>query len=225
MSAVDQGRIGELLGQDAGIQPIRLGRKGAVVTQDAHGRYLESIYRGNCYLLSTGSGGVALGANTLGVITTAATAQPIVGILNPSNSGVLAAIYLAAAGAQATGATPANEGVYIYADTVANASTTIAGTVPTSLKTLTAAGSKMVGSVNQAYTGNTSAWAMLKPFVGSGPRTAAPTASINVNTIAQEELSGIIQIPPGFGFGIGCLSAGTAITSAAYLIWEEFPYP
>ena len=223
-SVVDQGRIGELAGQDSGIQPLSLTKTGALKTADRHGRYQEAVFRGNVYCLTTGTGGVALAAANASLV--AATFQPLVGLLNPTNSLVAAVILQACYGTQATGAAAANEGIPVYQVAAPGASTTIAGTVPLSMKTLTAAGSKMIGSVNQAYTGNTVTWIVLKPFAGAeGPRMTAPTASINVNSLGSEELAGMILVPPGAAFGIGVLAAGTTITSAASLVWEEIPYP
>lgn len=206
--------------QDGAITDARASRDRCMVVQDGHGRYQEAVFRGNVFYLTTTTSGVALAAANAS--TTAATAQPIVGILNPQNSGVIACILEVRYGPQATGASAANEGIPMYQVAPQLASTSITGTLPLSAKLQISGGSKMVGSVNQAYTGNAVTWITAMPFAGgNGPRFAAPTASINVNGVAREDVGGLIMIPPGTAFGVFVLAAGTTITVAGGLVWEE----
>lgn len=211
-----------VLAENADAKP-RIARDACVIIQDGHGRYLEPLMRGNCFSIMTAAAGITLGANN--AILTAATAQPIVGIWNPPGSGVYANILEVIYGPQATGAAAVNEGIPVYQIAVAGPQAIIsqAGTQSTSMKTLTIGGGKCLGLLNQALTGNTAAWTQLKPFVGGGPRFAAPTASINVNGLARDETAGTILVPPGVAWGLFVLASGTAITVGASALYEEIP--
>lgn len=221
---LSEGKAGPRILQDGAQAELYLLKNAAGAVGDAAAHYQETIYRGNAYVLNTGTAGVALAAANASLVNT--TFQPIVGFLNPSNSGVIAVILHGIYGPQATGASAVNEGIPIYQVCGPNAASTIAQanqTNPTNLKTLLASGSLMIGSVNQAFAGISPAWTVLKPFVGSGPRFSAPTASINVNGVAVENVDGLIQIPPGWAIGLGVLAAGTTITVTGGLVWKEIP--
>src|SRR5438046_5821075 len=94
MSAVDQGRVGELLGTDGAIQPLRLTRKGGLAAADVQARYQESVLRGNVYFLS-----LSAGAPT--AFIGAAGGTPLLGIYNPVGSGQ-DLVVLVCSGAQTT---------------------------------------------------------------------------------------------------------------------------
>src|SRR5207247_8539121 len=84
MSAVDQGRVGELLGTDGAIQPLRLTRKGGLAAADVQARYQESVLRGNVYFLSLSAGaptafiGAAGGTPLLGIYNHVGRGQALV---------------------------------------------------------------------------------------------------------------------------------------------------
>src|SRR5205809_6167191 len=80
MSAVDQGRVGELLGSDGAIQPLRLTRKGGLAAADVQARYQEAVLRGNVYYLATGAAAPT-------AFVGAAGGTPLIGVLNPTGSG------------------------------------------------------------------------------------------------------------------------------------------
>ena len=216
-----KGNVGPSPAGDNTEGPLRLTRDLTLVTQDGHAKYQEAVFRGNCYSVMTAAAGVTLAAANASL--TAATAQPIVGFLNPVNSGVNCVIWEVVCGPQATGGSAANEGAYVYQYAPGSASTSISGTVPLSLKTMTAGGSRCIGSLNQAFTANAVTWIQLKPMVTNVSRFAAPTASINVNGIGKDMVDGVIVIPPGCAFGVFTLATGTAITVGASLTWEEIP--
>ena len=218
------GRIGNLLMRADGVLTgARFSNDSCLIVQAGHAKYQEAVLRGNVYSLTTTSSGVTLASANAS--TTAATAQPIVGFINPANSGVNCVILEARCGPQATGGSAANEGVYGFQIAANGASTSITGTPPTNNLRWTATGSRVIGAVNAAFTGNTITWVWAMPFVGVGPRFAAPTASINVHGIEREIVDGLIIIPPGTGIGLFTLGAGTAITVGASLIWDEVDIP
>src|SRR5262245_59821083 len=79
MSMSSQGRVGELVGSDGAIQPLRLTRTGAVGTADVHAKYQEAIMRGNVYSLSVAAG-------TPVAYTGAAAGTPLLALFNPLGS-------------------------------------------------------------------------------------------------------------------------------------------
>jgi hypothetical protein len=221
---ISEGRVGFFYVQDGVVREYRFTRDSSLVVSDGAARYQELVFRGNnqgVFALSTTTSGVTLAAANASLV--AATFQPIVGFFNPAASGKICSILQVSYGVQATGAAAVNEGIPIYQVTGQGASTTITGTNPLNLKTMLTGGSVCIGSVNQAFTGNASTFIQLKPFtgLGGGPRVTAPTASINTNTLAIDNVDGLIQIPPGFAFGLGVLASGTTITVASSIIWTE----
>src|SRR6266480_1290442 len=80
MSAVDQGRVGELLGSDGAIQPLRLTRKGGLAAADVQARYQEAVLRGNVYYLATGAAAPTAFVSAAGV-------TPLGGVINLTGSG------------------------------------------------------------------------------------------------------------------------------------------
>src|SRR5437667_8011492 len=70
MSATS-GNVGPIVSSDGTIRPIRLSKDTSVVTQDAHGRYQEAVYRGNVYIAANNAGvawPIALSATATGMI-------------------------------------------------------------------------------------------------------------------------------------------------------------
>lgn len=212
------GKVGPRLGADSGELELRHSRDGCLIVQDGHARYQEAIFRGNCYSVTLGS--TTISANHAS--TTAATATAFVGIYNPPTSKVNAVILEAVLGASAAGASAVNEGVPVWQYVVPVATTVTSATSPLNMLSYLAQGSKVIGLVNsQALTANTATWAQLKPFGVPGPRTAAPTASINIHAVYKELVDGEIIVPPGVAVGLFYLAAGTAISAVGGLVWEE----
>ena len=73
---------------------LRQGRMMDLIVSELQGRYYEQAARGNLFTANTSGVGVTLAtANALGSATPAAgAAQPILGLINPQNSGVNLAI-------------------------------------------------------------------------------------------------------------------------------------
>ena len=211
-SVVDQGRIGELAGNDGTIQPIRLTRKGAVATSDAHGRYQEAVLRGNTYFLSL-SAGAPTG------FTGGAPGTPLIAVMNPSGSGK-ALVFLAAS--TTLTAVPTVAGVVdseIWAGLSALPTGTI--TAPTNMATQQTSGSSSKGFVNTALTGSTA----INLVTGLSAFWWATAAAGAMTSSGIVDLAGIVVATPGVLVALGLRTVPTSTTTDAFLMWEEFPYP
>src|SRR5690349_18982761 len=132
MSAVDQGRVGELVGNDGAIQPLRLLRKGGLAAGDVQARYQESVLRGNVYYLATGAAAPT-------AFTGGAAGTPWLSVYNPAGSGKVLVFLTTSVHPTAV---PTAAGV-VNPELWANASTAVTGTVtaPTNMLTQQSTGS------------------------------------------------------------------------------------
>src|SRR5436309_2202912 len=212
MSAVDQGRVGELLGTDGAIQPLRLTRKGGLAAADVQARYQESVLRGNVYFLS-----LSAGAPT--AFIGAAGGTPLLGIYNPVGSGK-ALVLLVCSGAENT--VPSAAGVIDY-EMWAGVSVLPTGTVttPTNMASQQATGSAAKGFVNTATTSST-AINLVTGLSSFWWATAAAGAQMSNGLI---DLAGIIVATPGILVALGVRTVPTSTTTDAFLMWEEVPWP
>ena len=212
MSAVDQGRVGELLGSDGAIQPIRLTRKGGLATSDVQARYQEAVLRGNVYYLATGAAAPT-------VFVGAAGGTPLIGVLNPTGSGK-ALVFLA--GSTTITAVPSVAGV-VDSELWAGVSALPTGTVtaPMNMATQQSTGSVAKGFVNTAMTGST-AINLVTGLSAFWWATAAAGAMASSGII---DLAGIMVATPGVLVALGVRTVPTSTTTDAFLMWEEVPYP
>ena len=212
MSAVDQGRVGELLGSDGAIQPIRLTRKGAIATADTHAKYQEAVLRGNVFFLSAS-------AVPPTAFTGAAGGTPLIGVMNPAGSGK-ALVFLAAS--TTITAVPSAAGV-VDSELWAGTSVLPTGTVtaPTNMATQQSTGSVSKGFVNTAMTSST-AINLVSGLSAFWWATAAAGALASSGII---DLAGIAVATPGVLVALGARTVPTSTTTDAFLMWEEVPYP
>jgi hypothetical protein len=212
MSAVDQGRVGELLGTDGSIQPIRLTRKGAVATSDAHSRYQEAVLRGNVYSLSASAASPT-------AFVGAAGGTPLIGVMNPIGSGK-ALVFLATS--TTITAVPSAAGV-VDSELWAGTSVLPTGTVtaPTNMATQQSTGSVAKGFVNTAMT-NSTAINLVTGLSAFWWATAAAGAMASSGIV---DLAGITVAIPGVLVALGVRTVPTSTTTDAFLMWEEVPYP
>jgi hypothetical protein len=212
MSAVDQGRVGELLGQDGTIQPLRLTRKGALAATDAHGRYQEAVLRGNAYFLSAS-------AATPTAFTGGAGGTPLIGVMNPTGSGK-ALVFLAAS--TTITAVPSAAGV-VDSELWAGTSVLPTGTAtaPTNMATQQSTGSISKGFVNTAMTSSTA----INLVTGLSAFWWATAAAGAIASTGIIDLAGITVAIPGVLVALGVRTVPTSTTTDAFLIWEEVPYP
>jgi hypothetical protein len=148
--------------------PVRVGRQGAAIQQDAHGKFYEAVRIGQVYYLSSvAAAGTAYAGGAAGT--------PLLCAHNPTGSGVnleLLAVGLTLR-AQATAASEAALNVFAGA----SALPTGTSTTPRSALTQAASGGKSVGFVNAAMTGSTALNLALPLFTYYWATAAAAFAS------------------------------------------------
>jgi len=212
MSAVDQGRVGELLGSDGTIQPLRLTRKGGLAAADVQARYQEAVLRGNVYYL-------AAGAAAPTAFVGAAGGTPLIGVMNPTGSGKVL-VFLAAS--TTITAVPSAAGV-VDSEMWAGVSVLPTGTVtaPTNMANQQSTGSIAKGFVNTAMTSSTA----INLVTGLSAFWWATAAAGAMASSGIVDLAGITVAIPGVLVALGVRTVPTSTTTDAFLMWEEVPYP
>lgn len=206
-----ESRTGPVASTDGAISVIRADRTGAVVGQDIHGKFYESVKRGNVFVLSGQSAAAT-------AYTGAAAGTPLLAIYNPSNSGKDLSILQINIALGSSGTTAALVDFEAFAGVVTaiGSGTT---TAPRNIYTQAQAGSIATGFVNTALTSQTGAMNLITGVGGGGanPGTTAP----NTTSTFLYNADGIIVIAPGNMLAIGSRTtlASGAITYS--VIWEE----
>jgi hypothetical protein len=206
----------------------RAGRQGETMVSELHGRFYEQTLRGNIY-----SGGMtavtSINAATFTTATTGATATPIVGLWNPTSSGVNCVVLQASLGVSITAATNTGAGGFVWMVSTGNSAITT-GNAPINRRALIATGSLSKVFGGAALTGMTGTLAAIAgsalnggsganfSFVGTavGQATMAPTASV-------ENFDGSLIIPPGGVLALMCTTTPVAHSAVSGMLWEEVP--
>lgn len=192
---------------------LRLSNTNALVNANAHGFYWEAARQGNTWGLVTAVAGVTVAAAN---VYSAANAQPLVGIANPSSSGYNCVILLGRT-CWASG-TAAASGLVWAACPANNLVTAVGGNGAVNSLTQAAGGSRARTFINAAMTGITGN--AVVAYAG-GPTTGALAA--NANQSFFDPVDGLICIPPGSAGGLFAAAAGTSPIIAASMFWEEVP--
>ena len=192
--------------------PLRGGRQGDQIVSELHGRYYETTYRGNRFILSVAT------AAAITAYTGGAGGTPMIGVYNPAGSGKNMVIDKAqfANVVAASVAGTATFGLYFGTTAAITQATT---STPTNLGTLAASGSVMTGFRNVALTSSTAA-ANVVPL---GSYYWATAAGAIQTPNAPADLEGSIIIPPGSYVALGGSAALTSATWIGSLQWEEVP--
>lgn len=221
-----------LLIAKGGVQPVGIGSdgspaldaQGSLVTADGHARFQEAVKRGSVY--SIGCNLTALSAAT---ILLTASGQPIVGVWNPTTSGVNFVILQAALLAALNNVTSVAPGQYIWAASIGNLSLS-AGLNPVNRKTLQSAGSAgkaFALSTASLLTGLTTNLTFLEAgdfntasaLLTTTVAAATPTPSI----ASRQDFDGSLIVPPGGVLGLFNTISSTTHSVAGRLLWEEVP--
>jgi len=217
-----QGQVGIQSSQDGSLPPVRQGKQGDLIVSELHGRFYEQCSRGT--LFSAGSSTTALSANTIGLT---ASATPIVGVYNPSTSGVNLVILQASLQVSVQAASSTAPGSFVWAASVGNNAITT-GAAPFNRKTLALSGSQAKafnGAV--ALTGITNNLVIFEGAdMGSGIAitTAVVAATTVVPTmVSVQNFDGQIIVPPGGVLALLNTVSTTNISVASRLMWEEVP--
>ena len=200
-----EGQGGQQFVAEGAHNNLRLGRLGALVTTELHGRYFEQARYGNVF--------IAQAIVTAPVIytTAAGTGGPL--LWNPPTSGVNCALLAASVGVTVVTTVAAALGI------TGNSGQTSAPTSTTAIdgktnaiigNTTSRATAFRVGTVANA--GN-----FLLPFA------ALHTGALTVDntSVAFVDLGGLIIVPPGSWASIAASATATTTVATLGLVWEE----
>jgi hypothetical protein len=190
----------------------RAGQQGDLIVSELHGRYYETTYRGNSFLLSVST------AAAVTAYSGAAAGTPMLCVFNPSGSGRNAVISKIAIGsvASASAAGTVSFGLWFGATAAITQATTV---IPYSMLTQLQSGSVMTGFRNVALTSGSAATNVI-PIASYYWATAAGAALVTGGPI---DLEGAVIIPPGSYAALGGSSALTSATWIGSIQWEEVP--
>lgn len=204
--ALIQGQAGPQIASDGSNPNIRQSKDASLVTQDAHGRYQEAVYRGNVFFAN---------ATTAQALTTlATTSQTGLVLMNPPGSGKNAVLLQVE-----------------WAPTVVPG--TAPSTVILAVQTYSASITKPTqGNVLNAFVGGpltTVCYATTSGQLQSTPLAAKMVAAYQITTATQAgyltpveyDIGGGIILQPGTAV---CLTAvANVATGLASFLWEEIP--
>lgn len=190
----------------------RSGQLGESIVQELHGRYYETTYRNNSFLLSVST------AAAVTAYAGGAGGTPMLAIFNPIGSGRNAVVNKVSIGSvvAASAAGTVAFGLYFGTTATITQATTV---TPWNMATQLQSGSVMTGFRNAALTSSTAA-SNAVALASYYWATAAGVANVSP---AVTDLEGAIIIPPGSYLALGGSAALTSATWIGSLQWEEVP--
>lgn len=221
-----KGQVGPVTATDNTEAALRQGKSAEQIMQQLHGRLYEQNYRGNLYSGGMGLTAINNATYTTGTLTAACT--PVVGVWNPSTTGVNLVILQAILGLtmtalQATGGAP-----FVWASSTANLAITT-GAQPLSRLSLALTGSKARDMTNVALTGLTNNLVVRHASaLGGGSALSIAFLATAVAMQTQqvpwvEQIDGAIIVPPGGVVALLATTTPVAHSATSSLLWEEVP--
>lgn len=210
---INQNIVGQpAAGGTNAIMSGRSGQLGDVIVSELHGRYYETTYRGNSFLLSVST------AAAVTAYSGGAAGTPMLCLLNPAGSGRNAAITKVSVGNVVAASAAGTVAFALYFGTTATI--TQATTVtPWNMATQLQSGSVMTGFRNVALTSGSAASNVI-PIASYYWATAAGVGLVSNGVV---DLEGALIIPPGSFAALGGSAALTSATWIGSLQWEEIP--
>lgn len=190
----------------------RSGQLGDLIVSELHGRYYETTYRSNSFLLSVST------AAAVTAYTGGAAGTPMICLFNPSGSGRNAVLNKVSIGnvVAASAAGTVHFGLYFGTTAAITQATT---TTPWNMLTQLQSGSVVTGFRNVALTSGSAANNII-PVATYYWATAAGAALVTGGPV---DLEGSIIIPPGSYAALGGSAALTSATWVGSMQWEEVP--
>lgn len=211
------------IGPTAGLNVRRIDNTGAAITQQAHGRYAETVRRGNCYGACTATAGFTVVATESVSPLPANPDNPALAIWNPPDSGVDIAIMgvslLFVSGTPAAGPWVWNYAIGEPCTVVAETNVATSGRGAFPMKIGGSAGSKARVFSNVALTGGVNAWTTHSPIAGSFAGAIAATS----NQQFYVEVDGGIVCGPDTMICPAAPGTGTSQVVHIGIWWEEIP--
>jgi len=219
------GKVGPSVLADGADEILRLGKGGEQIVQELHGRFYEQTYRGAMF-----SGGMtaltSIAAATFTTGTLGATGTPIIGVWNPTTSGVNLVILQATLGLTMTALNVTGPGPFAWCSATGQAGITT-GRNPVNRATLAASGSKAVDVAGVALSGLSGSqsirWgsALFGGSASSAAFTATAAAMQTQQLASVENLDGSVIVPPGGVLSLLSTTQAVAHSAVSSLLWEE----
>ena len=191
-------------------------------------RFYQGTYRG--YKYSIGCQLTALSAATATVSSLGATAQPIVGIWNPSTSGINAVLNQAMLRDVINNVSSVAVGDFVWCGSVGNTGNLTAGLAPYNRKTGASTGSACKAfalSTASLLTGLTNTLAIIEPgdfnLASSLLTTTVTAATMTPGQIGVQNFDGSWFVPPGGVLALMNTVSSTTHSVSARLMWDEVP--
>lgn len=221
---LSEGLVGDRTVSSGATVGARLGTKAETIVNDiGRGRYFETTRFGNSY--TTYVQAVTIAATHNSPIA-AATATPVIGLVNPIGNTSAAVITRIAFGT--TSGTPA--GGQVVVNSIPGIGTSITATVTGNIfSNLLSSATSPQGSTMRPY--NNVALTGLSPTAGNavmlvGQATAAAAAGNGGPNITAEDLGGLLIVPPNTLFALMAgTGAGTTWIVNASVSWTEIAWP
>jgi hypothetical protein len=220
------GRVGPDTLTDGAQAKLRQGKNAEAIVQELHGRWYETNYRGNVY--SAGMGFTSISNATYTVATLGNTCTPVVGVWNPTGTGVNLVILYATLGVGVTALQATGCGPFVWCMSIGNGAIST-GAQPLSRSALTLTGSKARDMTNVALTGLTNN--LVQRFassLGGGSNVQAAflqtqAGAVTPQVSSVEQLEGSLIVPPGGVLALLAAATGVAHSATSGLVWEEIP--
>lgn len=198
-----EGQVGPRILADGSVTEIRLGRGSCLVSQDAHGRYQEAVYRGNVFFAASQA------AITFSATITTTTAVGYI-LSNPPGSGKLVVPLFVEF---------LNTGV--IAGSVALDVMPYSATAVTHTTALTVRNAYVSNGNAAVANADTGATLPVSPVVARLLFGVLSTNTAVINAAQIVDLGGSIILPPGTAMAMLSSAAVTGFVSST---WEELPY-
>jgi hypothetical protein len=192
--------------------PLSRGKQGELLVNEVNGRFAELTRRGALFHSVTGS--VTVASALLSPLA-ASTGQPILGLLNPANSG--RNLIIVKAGIVTVSGTPGGPMLWNFT-TAAAAITATANISPLPGMLSNASTSVAKGYSATALTGLAAAMSVLK----HASKTPAIAAAF-IDGKALDDVDGDIVVPPGSMIALAAFAAGTSHVLQASISHIELP--
>lgn len=190
----------------------RSGQLGDVIISELHGRYYETTYRNNSFLLSVST------AAAVTAYAGAAGGTPMLAIFNPSGSGRNAVLNKVSVGnvVAASAAGTVSFGLFFGNTAAITQATTV---TPWNMGTQLQSGSVVTGFRNVALTSGSAA----NNAIALASYYWATAAGVGLVSNGVFDLEGSVIIPPGSYCALGGSAALTSATWIGSMQWEEVP--
>lgn len=215
-------KVGPIFGGTGTLTPFTANLSGAQRAANAHAQFMDATLAGRVY--SFGLSNTALAAANAIATGVTSSAQPVIGLWNPSTSGVNLVIWQAIITHTTIANTAVSPAGFMWlVNSAQNAIST--GSTPFNTKTLVQGGSVAKAfAMATALTGMSGSLAVLRPAAIGTINAAGPATAIHQAVTPNIEfVEGSLIVPPGGVLAIMGQASTTTVSLNVGIVWEEVP--